>query len=286
MSYTLTPSQHVAAATIAEAALAFTDHRNDALASAIIRFQWFDGEAASVVRALAAYQNPDGGFGSRLEPDIHAPESNPFAARLAMQVMRLVPAEASAGLRAQLGNWLGANQHEDGDWHFSEATRSAFLQPWFAAWEFPALNPACCVLGLAVTNGIASSRMKSLVSTLWNQKASLKQARTGSYYELLPYVEYSLGVDLLDEYLDAIAENIIAMGETAEDAGHFLDMALGGSEHITTRIPAELIGHWIERLLQEPSEDGGWPSPYNDDWRGWTTAMNLATLARLHSSEG
>lgn len=277
----LSPSQRSLAKAVAEQGLSFTEQQDAALPTALIRHLWFDGDPTDVVAAMATYQNPDGGFGNRLEPDIHAPESNPFAARLAMQVMLSIPAEATIGLRAQLGNWLGANQHADGDWHFSEATRSGFMQPWFAAWQHPSLNPACCVLGLAAANGIASSRMKSVVSTLWNEKASLEQARVGSFYELLPYVEYTLGAQVSEEYLDAIASNITNIGDDFEDAGHFFDLAMGGSEQITDRIPESLITRWVDRLLQEPSDDGGWPSPYNDNWRGWSTATNLVTLARL-----
>src|SRR5215211_6418367 len=46
-----------------------------------------DGDPEDVIAALATYQNPDGGFGQHLEIDIHAPDSQPFAVRLAMQVM-------------------------------------------------------------------------------------------------------------------------------------------------------------------------------------------------------
>lgn len=279
--HTLTPAQQSQAEDIAKRAINFLESRDHELATAIVRYQWANGDAADVVAALAAHQNSDGGFGNRLEPDIHAPESNPFAARIAMQVMRLVPQEASAGLRAQLGNWLGANQHDDGDWHFSDATKAGEMQPWFAAWEFPALNPACCVLGLASVNGIASKRMRSLVAELWSGKATIDQARTGSFYELLPYVEYSLAVQLPVDYLDAIAGNITSVGDDYEDAGHFFDMAYGGSEAITSRIPGDLVARWTDRLLQEPLDDGGWPSAYSDAWRPWTTATNLATLARL-----
>jgi hypothetical protein len=277
----LSIEQQARAEALAGNGLEFVQERGADLPTAIIRYHWFDGDAADVISALTGFQNTDGGFGNRLEVDIHAPESNPFAARLAMQVMRSLPGESSVGLRAQLGSWLGTNQHDDGDWHFSEATKAGFLQPWFAGWTFPSLNPACCVLGLAAANGIASKRMRSLVSALWDEKASIDQARNGSFYELLPYVEYSLGVQLPDDYLDAIAANITTVGEDYDDAGHFFDMAMGGSAEITARIPEELIVRWIDRLLQEPLDDGGWPTPYDDAWRDWTTAMNLTLLWRL-----
>lgn len=279
--YTLSRELSRKADSVATRALQFVENWGHPLAEAVIRHAWFEGDPAAVVAALAPYQNDDGGFGNRLEPDIHAPESNPFAARLAMQVMRYLPSEATAGMRAQLGNWLGANQNDDGDWHFSEATKSGWMQPWFAGWEFPSLNPACCVLGLASVNGIASKRMRSLVAALWEQKANLEQARTGSFYELLPYVEYTLGAQLSDDFITAIAENITTVGDDFTDAGHFFDMAFGGSEVLSERISNDLVIRWVDRLLEEPVDDGGWPSPYDEAWRPWITASNIVTLSRF-----
>ena len=266
---------------IAMAALAFVEQREAALPATMIRGLWLDGDTADVVSALSAYQNDDGGFGNRLEPDIHAPESNPFAARLAMQVMRTFPAADFGDIKAGLASWLQDNQAEDGDWHFSAATRAGFLQPWFAGWAFPSLNPACCIAGLATSLGIATPRMTARVADLFASMASAEAARTASFYELLPYVEYTLGVELPDDYLDAIAANIATTGSEFDDASHFFDMAMGGSSEITRRVPEELIARWTERMLQEPQEDGGWPTHYDDAWRCWFTATNLTMRAQL-----
>lgn len=281
MNDRLTPDQMVLAKGIAIDALTFANSQRHGLAAAMIRYHWFGGDPAEVVSSLAAYQNDDGGFGERLEPDIHAPESNPFAARLAMQVMRAVPTENFAVIKPALAEWLIENQVEDGDWHFSDATKAGFLQPWFAGWEFPALNPACCVAGLAASLGLSTESMMHRTADLFAQQASVEQAQTGSFYDLLPYVEYTHGVQLPDQYLDAIASNITNLGDDFDDGGHFFDMAMGGSERITDRIPKELMGRWIDRLLQEPHKDGGWPSPYGDEWRPWITTSNMGTLARL-----
>lgn len=270
---------------VAAAALAFTESQGAALPSALIRHEWHGGTAEEVVAALAAYQNPDGGFGNRLEPDIHAPASNPFAARIAMQILRQLPQDSGTELRARLREWLIANQHEDGDWHFSDATKAEFLQPWFAAWEFPSLNPACCVAGLANSLGLATKEMVARTATLFAQKASLEQVRNGGFYDLLPYVEYSLGVALPEEYLDAIATSIVSRAQAGEfeDADHFFTLAIGGSPEIMQRIPAALIAQFVDQLLGEQQEDGGWPTPYDDAWRVWTTANAMAILARMTS---
>lgn len=271
---------------IATAALAFTESRGADLPSTLIRYQWFDGSLDEVIAALATYQNDDGGFGNRLEPDIHAPESNPFAARIAMQYLRLLPPDTAPEMRSRLREWLVANQHEDGDWHFSKATKAGFLQPWFAAWEFPSLNPACCIAGLAESLGLASSGMLSHTTTLFAEKASVEQVSSGGFYDLLPYAEYSLGAQLPDEYTDAIPDSIVRRAEADEfeDAEHFFTLAMGGSAEITARIPAEMISRYGEQLTAEQLEDGGWPTPYDDAWRVWTTANAMTILSRLSSA--
>lgn len=269
----------------AERAIDFTRRREAALPTSLIHYLWFDGALSDVVSALAAFQNPDGGFGNRLEPDIHHPSSNPFAARIAMQHMLTLPPESGIEMKQALQSWLEENQADDGDWHFSPETKSGFMQPWFAAWEHPNLNPACCIAGLAAQLGIASDSMLKRVATLFNEKASQEEARNGEFYSLLPYVEYSAGVELPDKetWYELLADRIVEMHATGqlEDAEHFFTLALGGSLEITKLIPDEIISGQIDVLLGEQQADGGWPSPYDDAWRVWSTAGNMQTLARL-----
>ncbi|NIW46718.1 MAG: hypothetical protein GWN30_18770, partial [Gammaproteobacteria bacterium] len=43
-----------------------------------------------VISALAAYQNPDGGFGNGLEPDLMCPSSSAIGAESALTVLDLI----------------------------------------------------------------------------------------------------------------------------------------------------------------------------------------------------
>jgi hypothetical protein len=45
------------------------------------------GDRAAVLAALAAYQNPDGGFGNALEPDLRGPGSQPEPVEVAFWVL-------------------------------------------------------------------------------------------------------------------------------------------------------------------------------------------------------
>jgi hypothetical protein len=268
-----------------EPAVGFLEAQNYPLGAALVRHAWSGGSSDDVVHTLSAYQNSDGGFGKGLEVDIASPVSNPFAARLAMQAMRAIDLDASEEMRDRLKSWLVANEDADGDWHFTREVYDAPLSPWFAAWEFPSLNPACCVVGNAIPLDITTPSMLQRVQRLFDGQASREQAASGDFYGMLPYVEYVGGAPLddRDHWFDAIAEGIRKASDAGAygDASHFFDQALPAGQGVINRLSGDLLNTWTERLLDEPLPDGGWPSPYNEVWRPWTTAMALLTLARL-----
>ena len=253
-----------------------------ALEAAVVERAWFGGDPLAIVDALSAYQNEDGGFGRGLEVDIGAPQSNPFAACLALNYLRGVPSDVGTGLRESLGAWLMDNQAQDGDWHLSEDAKAGALAPWFANWTFPSLNPACCLVGLAVANGLATSDMLSRVDALFDDQASLSAIRDGEFYDLVPYAEYSLSGRLPAEYLDELAATIVrwAGEDRFDDAEHFFNLALRNAPEIAARVPREVVDDYVARALEAQEPDGGWPSPYDPKWRPAATAATLSGLAR------
>ncbi|MGI8485235.1 MAG: hypothetical protein ACR2OU_13350 [Thermomicrobiales bacterium] len=286
-TYTLTPSENPLAQSLVAPAIAFCDAQSFPLGAATIRHHWQGAPAQPVIAALAAYQNPDGGFGNNLEVDIKSPVSNPFAARLAMQVVLALNEDTGSDLQTRFGAWLKANQNVDGDWHFAPAVFDSPLPFWFAGWKFPSLNPACCVAGLASQLGLATTEMLGRVAALFAEHASLAQARTGEFYDILPYVEHvpwiNLDQEVKDTWLQAIADGIVRMAEGGAyaDASHFFDHALAGGPELARLIPSKIIGAQITRLLAEASSDGGWPTPYDQGWRAHATMSAMVTLARL-----
>lgn len=266
-------------------AIAFCEVQSFPLGAAMIRHHWQDGPAQPVIDALAAYQNPDGGFAHELEVDIKSPIGNPFAARLAMQVLLSVKGDSGSDLRTRVGGWLQANQNADGDWHFAAEIYDSPLPFWFAGWEFPSLNPACCLAGLASRLGLATPEMLERVASLFAERASLEQAGKGEFYEVLPYVEYMplLPLATNDAYVQAMADGIVrtAANGAYEDASHFFDHALAGGPALARLVPSELMSAQAIRLLGEVMDDGGWPSPYDQGWRPQATMNAMVTLAHL-----
>jgi hypothetical protein len=240
------------------------------------------GEREAVLAALARYQNADGGFGNGLESDIGAPASNPFAARLAMQIFLSIGATPEEPIVARLAGWLESAQGEDGCWRLPADANEHPIAPWFAGWTFPSLNPALCLAGYAARLRIGSARLQERVRRLFDDLASLEEVPTAEFYNLLPYVEYVPWVEVpnRDAYLEALAAAIASGHERGvyADAGHFFEHLGPAGGPLAGRLPASLIAAELDRLSGEQADDGGWPSPYASHWRPWVTVGALATL--------
>jgi hypothetical protein len=240
------------------------------------------GSFGDLIDALERYQNPDGGFGQNLEVDIEAPDSQPFAARLAMIAMIDAGVASDSPIVQRLSNWLEREQGEDGCWRFPPGVFEHPLAPWFAGWTFPSLNPALDLAGLAHRLEIGSDRLFARIDRLVAELADPAEAESGEFYNVLPYAEFFPWSPHpeRERYLVALARGIQARAESGgyDDAGHFFEHVGGPESAIAKRLPQELIDGQLDRLEGEQAEDGGWPSPYNQLWRSWTTAGALATL--------
>lgn len=268
-----------------DAALPFLESGDYPLGVAWVGHRWGDVPAESVIEQLATYQQPDGGF-SGLEVDIKAPVSNAFAGRLAMQVLLSLRDRPATDLLRRLGDWYAQNQHEDGDWHFPTEVYEHDLAPWFAGWEFPNINPSCCIAGLTSALGIATPAMLTGAARLWNEQATLEAARSGDFYPMLPIIEYvaHIDVDNRDTWLDALAMGV-TRGIAANafgDAEHALEHICGGGPDLIVRLDRDDLVKVIDAVLADQQEDGGWPTPYDQAWRPWVTANTLVLLSQLH----
>jgi len=268
---------------ITERAIEFLETLTRPVELAWVRAIAGTGSITEVTDALAGYQNTDGGFGQGFEVDIKAPDSQPFAARLAMQVMIDRGIETSDPMVARLAQWLEAEQGEDGCWRFPAGVFAHPLAPWFAHWDFPSLNPALCLAGLARQLGIGSDRLFGRIESLIATMGKPEEAESGAFYEVLPYAEYFAWVDhpARDRHLTAITTGVarrVAAGEY-EDAGHFFDQVGGPASAITQRLPVELISAQLDRLAGEQEADGGWPTPYDPEWRAWFSARAISILS-------
>ncbi len=233
--------------------------------------------------ALAQYQNADGGFGHGLEPDITAPDSNPFATELALALCREARVTRDHPLLQRTVEYLATTQEHDGGWRFSAAVLEHPLAPWFQGWPWPNLNPACVIAGLLRELGLGSERLHARVEHLFVTHAKLADLATGAFYDVRPYAGYFFSANehpRRELYLSGVLWWVIRTHLAGEfpSAGHFFAYVPNPQSYTGRQMPAAIIAEQLDRLEAEQQADGGWPSPYAAHWRAPTTVQNLLTL--------
>ena len=71
-----------------DAAKTFIFDQGRQLERSLFAHQFEEGSQDNVLAELAKFQNPDGGFGHALEPDLRVPDSSALASSIALQILR------------------------------------------------------------------------------------------------------------------------------------------------------------------------------------------------------
>lgn len=244
-----------------------------------------------LLKALAGYQNDDGGFGHGLEPDISAPASNPFATEIALSICLEAGVPRDAGLLTRTVTYLEESQEEDGNWRFSPAVYEHEMAPWFRGWTFPALNPSCTLDGCLRALGLGSERLHSRVARLFDQLASPDDLLGEEYYAVRPYPLYFLSEwehPQRELYLSGVLWWLLRqhVAQALPDAIHFLEYVRGPNTFVGRNLPETVLDDRLNALAGEQLEDGGWPVAYGEHWRAPTTVQALVMLKRFGSLDG
>lgn len=268
--------------TIQRASVFFQDHGRD-IDQARFGYHFGTRDMTELVTALSHYQNPDGGFGQGLENDIAAPDSNPFATELALMICLQAGVAKDHPLLQRTVEYLELSQDEDGCWRFSPAIYRHELAPWFENWEWPNLNPACPIAGLLIDLGLGSARLHRRVEQLFERLGKPADLLGSEYYSVRPYAYYFLAEwehPQRELYLSGVVWWLLRehFSERGIDGNHFFDYVRRPDTYVGKQIPEEILTVRLEALMAEQQEDGGWPSPYSEKWRGWVTVQNLLTL--------
>lgn len=266
-------------------ARAFFERQGRDIDRARFAYHFGGGSREELLSALSRYQNPDGGFHG-LEVDIKAPDSNPFATEIALQICLQAGVPKDHPLVARTVEFLERTQGEDGAWRFSEGVYRHELAPWFQGWPWPNLNPSCTLAGLLGEYGLGSDRLHGRVEALFRELARPEDLLGEEYYSVRPYAFFFLPERAHPQrelYLAGLLWWLIRVhleGKLA-DAGHFLDYVRSPDTYTGRLLPERILAEELDALEEEQQEDGGWPTPYDQGWRGPVTVQNLLTLERF-----
>jgi hypothetical protein len=266
------------------------------------------GAPESVLTALAAYRNADGGYGSGLEPDLRSWSSQPVSALHAFEVFEeLAPiAVPEASL---LCDWLGSITLPDGGLPFG----------------LPIPDPAgCAPFFLDVDAAESSLHMTSMLAAIAHRVGRHDKAvrdhewlATATEYSLRRIhdvdgpghaLEFRYALQLLDTVHDSVpgaaaelrrlggfipaSGSMSVEGGVAGEAMNPLDFAPEPGRPVREFFPEAAIDAELGRLLAEQQDDFGWTVDWGSfsaagafEWRGWAT-VRACTILRANGQLG
>ena len=254
----------------------------------------FEGGGAQPVRdAVAAYRNPDGGFGQALEPDGRAPASQSAAVELALRILHQTNVW-DEDLVAGACGWLEATAPAEGGTAFADPV----LDGWpHAPWWIPEEGrPA----SLIMTGLIAGTLHARQVRQPWLDRATevtwdrIGQITTPTGYGMLGvlrFLQYVPDRDRATAVFGQIAPLITDSGIVTLEPGapgevHTpLDFAPEPDSMGRALFSEATIKAHLDHLAQAQLEDGGWTANWpawspaaERDWRGFLTVDALRVL--------
>lgn len=117
------------------------------------QYHFENGSKESVLNALSAYQNEDGGFGHALEADSWNPNSSPMQTWTATEILHEIDAiDKNSDIVKSILQYLGSGKDFDGKrWTCSIKSNDEYPHaPWWTYATDEGYNPTACLAGFAL----------------------------------------------------------------------------------------------------------------------------------------
>jgi hypothetical protein len=291
-------------------ACAFVEGEGRALDAALLRYNLGTGAAEAVLTALAAYQNPDGGFGHGLEPDMASPASSALATSVGLRLLRSIDADGGQPMVAGALAWL----EKTFDWNagvwpiITAAVDEAPHAPWWAwskdlaeNWNGFRFNPSAELLGyLYAYRPSASAKLLSAAEARMRRTIADTDVIEGAY-DLKCAARLAETPGVPDDLRQPLSELVIRSAVAHDpDDEHFPALELAPTPKSLLAAPlAERMAPAADALIAAQEEDGGWLffwdwsfvdatawAKAKRDWRGSLTRDTIEALRAWGRVEG
>ena len=268
----------------------------------IVDRRWFDrlfadGDAGPVRDAVAAYRNPDGGFGHGIEPDARTPHSQPPSVELALRILHHADAWDDELVTGALA-WLADNEADPGGVTFVLPSVEGWAHaPWWVPDE--GLPPSLITTGLTAATlharRVEHPWLDRATEWLWSRAEGLEG---GHPYEVRGVLTFLQEAPDRDRARRIVTDRIAPL--LARDDYVALDPEAPGEVHGPLEYaplpdslarplfdPGTIDAH-LDHLAAAQRDDGSWTfnwlawSPAAQ--REWDGAITVERLALLHEN--
>ena len=257
------------------------------------RYHFEQGTREAVLRALAAYQNPDGGFAHALEPDAWNPHSSPIQTWAATELLREIGFSDSAHPMVQgILRYLASGADTAGDYWLNcvPSNNDYPHAPWWEASPTEDVthndNPTACLAGFALRHAPHDSSLwanahriaVALAHAYLAQEPLQDMHRALCYVRLLQYAQESGGVPGIDlPALQAKQQQQVTACLSPDIARWETDYVCKPSQFFSDTAScfyppnAALAAQECAFIIRTQQPDGAWPIPwrwhaYPEEW--------------------
>lgn len=241
-------------------------------------FEYFFGHGTreASMKALMAYQNPDGGFGNGIEPDLLCPDSTAIGAETAMYVMDILDFYDPKVLRP-LVNWIMEHQNQAG--HIAHPPIGIYeypCQPW---WTNPDADRVLSLAGLLRKFGVVNDVFYSKTRTYFQE---LDMPIMDNYY-CYPYFVYLKYCSDNEDDRVKFASMVKQTGALLDQHADHFPLFSRAWYHANDCVSNETVVLEARKFVAAMQEDGGLDGPYPElkHWRPIFTLDGLIQLKRL-----
>jgi hypothetical protein len=244
-----------------------------------------DAPVAPVLTALAAYRNPDGGYGHALEPDARGPLSDVTPVMHALEVLEEVGALSDP--LADVTDWIAGVADAEGGVPFVLPSATAYpLAPWMVPGG--AAHPTFGLAGLLTVAGARSAWLDQATDWCWRQ-LSRPEDLSGYWLKYaLEFLDRTLDADRATKVIETLRPLLRADGSVPVPGGtadeHITALSLSPRPNTRSRVlfTDDQIRAGLDELEAGQDTDGGW----HFDWAAWAPAQatewrGLVTLRAL-----
>ena len=270
---------------------------------ALFRFHFAGGTAGDVLRELAAFQNPDGGFGRALEPDLRTPDSSAIATTHGLQIMRELQIPPGHEMVRRPMDYLRATcDRQNHVWPIIPPTaNNAPHAPWWTtrdlvrSWNGFRANPTAEIAGYLLVFGAKED--EPLRQAVLAGAFDYLSTSPLEMHELLCYVRLAEMVELPVGARDKIAASVLGMVE--RDPAKWPKYALQPLTVVKSSASPyhgplrEAVEANLDFLIAEQCADGSWQptwtwgNAFPETWpvakREWQGILTLDALKVLRA---
>ncbi|GGS93461.1 hypothetical protein ACFFV7_21925 [Nonomuraea spiralis] len=254
------------------------------------------GSRERVLDALRCYQNPDGGFGNALEPDLRGAGSQPQPVEVAFWILDELDAFDSPMVAAACDYLSGITAAGGGVPFVLPSVRDTPRAPWWQTADDPPgnLNPTAAIAGLLHKHGVTHPWLGPATDFCWSRVAHLTETSPYEARALLVFLEHVPDRERALAEFARLREAVLAtvtFDPHAEGAVHHpLDLAPAPSA--LPLFDAATLDTHLDVMEAAQTPEGGWLPNWAawtplvlHEWAGYLTVQRLRTLrayGRLH----